>query len=88
MLARKLLRTEQLAAAGHGLRIEIETESFAPSWNELSARSRRLALSSSSSWLARVEGDRMQTRIAWCDSSNAAPFWDACNWGAACLAAR
>ena len=66
-LAERLLRNEPVAALAGGLVIEQQVESFEPRWDQLTGRSRTLALVSPSAWLVRTESDGGRTDIQWCD---------------------
>jgi tetratricopeptide (TPR) repeat protein len=67
LLARSLLRTETLARLSGGMEITTQTESFDPRWNELTGRSRKVALVSPSAWLLRTQSDGSETTVDWCD---------------------
>jgi hypothetical protein len=67
-LAERLLRNDLVAALAGGLVIEQHLESFEPRWDQLTGRSRALALVSPSSWLVRTESDGGRTDVQWCDA--------------------
>ncbi len=67
-IARSLLRTEHLTGVRNGLRIESETQSFNPRWNELTSRGRTSALVSPDGWLIKSGSDNSQTTLAWADA--------------------
>ncbi|MCU0982575.1 MAG: hypothetical protein MUF25_25740, partial [Pirellulaceae bacterium] len=67
-LAERLLRNERLAALAGGLVIEQQVESFEPRWDQLTGRSRTLALVSPPAWLVRTESDGGPTDVQWCDA--------------------
>ncbi len=67
ILARSLLRTEQLAKLAGGVDVVQQHESFDTRWGDLTARSRVVSLYSPKAWLQRSEGDGAQTLVNWCD---------------------
>ncbi|HEY7424476.1 MAG TPA: VIT domain-containing protein [Gemmataceae bacterium] len=73
-LAHSLLRTEKLAKITGGIEIVQRSETFDVRWNDLSSRSRVLALIAADSWLTRAEGDNQPMLVNWCDGRERGVF--------------
>ncbi|MGD0896679.1 MAG: VIT domain-containing protein [Thermoguttaceae bacterium] len=66
-LARSLLHDDALLGFNQGVKIDRQVEGYDASTAALQSRSRTLGLASPNAWLARCEGDRSATTVAWCD---------------------
>ncbi|MHB1035082.1 MAG: VIT domain-containing protein [Pirellulales bacterium] len=73
-LAKSLLRTDVVAKLSGGLKIEVQSDSFEPRWNELVSQSSTLAWVAPKAWLRRYAGSGSQTTVEWCDGKQRGIF--------------